>query len=201
MTGRILLWTGVLVVLVAVPAGVNSARASEYKTSIEAFPVEIPGLARAGDTGAYVGSLLDDPLVATETADASGFLLAPQDVRERVHLRPTGQSVLVTVTAETPERARALAVALASALGNASVRAVVAEARAEGLDELAASPPFGIAIGLRPAAPRPTRLADRAVDRLPGAFPPRPHPLVAGGVGLVLAAALFAVAEARRRWY
>jgi hypothetical protein len=199
VTRRLLLWACVLTTLVAVPVAVNAARAPEFAASFEAFPVEIPGLGRDDDE-AYVAALLEDPLLPAETVSASGLLLAPEDVRGRVRLRPTGRSVLMTVTAETPERARDLASALASALGNASVRATAASARAEGLDELAASPPFGVAIGLRPPAPRPTHLADRTIDRLPGEFPPRPHPLVAGGIGLLLAGALFAVAEARRRW-
>ena len=67
--------------------------------------------------------------------------------------------------------------------------------RLRALDRLLAARPMPsqIVLGPRPGAPKPKRWADRVVDALPGAFPARPSPVLAGLAGLALAGSLVAL--------
>jgi uncharacterized protein involved in exopolysaccharide biosynthesis len=193
---------------------VSAARESEFTTGVQVFPLNTPAgfPLRSGDV-AYVRGLVASPLVEQETSARAGRELEPGSLAERTTIRRTEQSVLVSFSAETPERARRLAEALSASLASASARALRARAQrrleaararlaaasvdspdrpalasevAE-LEQLVRAPPPQIAFGPPPTAPRPSRRIDRVIDALPGPFPASPSPAWAATVGFFVA--------------
>ena len=211
---------GVTLALVVVPMLLSLARASEFTASVQVFPLNTPaGFALRADDVAYVRSLAASPLVEQETIARAGQELEPGTLADRTAIQRTEQSVLVSVSAETPERARRLAEALSVSLASASARTLAARAqeRLEGararlaaasvdapdrpalasevaeLERLARTPPHQIAFGPPPTSPRPTRWVDRVIDALPGPFPANPSPAWAGAAGLLVGLLVCAV--------
>jgi hypothetical protein len=139
---------------------------------------------------------------ATRTGIAYGvpFLLSADQVKDRVSISGTPSAFLrVSARADTPARARELAHVAAQQLIAASSREVDRTATAE----LARGPRREVAFLRRTARDPPSRLAlsgrtskpslsglDRAIDRLPGKYPPRPSPIFVLLVGLLLGGGL-----------
>jgi hypothetical protein len=212
--GTRLACVGVTLTLVVVPALLSVARASEFRAGVQVFPLNTQaGFPLPASDVAYVRSLAASPLVDEETVARAGEELEPGTLAERTVIQRTEQSVLVSVSAETPDRARRLAQALSVALASASARALGARAQerlesararlaaasvdapdrpelarqvAE-LERLARTPPPQLAFGPPPTAPRPARTVDRAIDALPGPFPPNPGAAWAATAGLLVA--------------
>jgi hypothetical protein len=208
--------------LAVVPAAVTVARSDEFSASFEVIPLEHRLFELPGGSLGYVRLLLRDPALGRRTVALSGLAMDDTSVRRRIELRSEQRRVRVDVTERTPERAEALAAALRAALGPTGRGAFRAEAAARRrfvrsrlksplttpaerrrLAERARALPafFGgrstrLRVGPPPARPRPTRLIDRAVDALPGRYPPAPTPLGAGSAGLLASLALAAVAAA-----
>lgn len=209
----LLLWVAVTVVLICLPPALNAFRATEFVASVEAFPVDHPDFGPVRNRVSYVRRLLDDPLVAPDTVANAGFSLNEASLLPRVTVLPTPRSALVSVRADSPDNARDLVNALAAQIANASARDLAARgqsmldrvrdrltgsaprdaerrrllARLRRLEAVVTQPPFGLVIGPRPSAPRPSRAVDRALDRLPGPLPPRTDPLWSAVAGLALA--------------
>jgi hypothetical protein len=152
--------------LVAVPVALTLARASRFVASINATPRD----AQSSDSAfaASVRRLLKDPMASNGTVQAARVDITQADFAGRLRTIPTAAGVLVTVWGRTPDEADRLANALAPRLAQAAKRAEV--------------PPIVVAPG---PPSRPTRLADRVIDALPGRFPRRLEPVRVGVTGFV----------------
>lgn len=217
---RLLAWALVAAVLTAGPVALTLQRASSYSAHVVAVGAQVPGLPPIGIDD--VRALLSDPGTRVAIAEDAGLRALPAVV-DGVRVSPGDLpgDYDVAATAATPERARALAGAAGVRLAAASAGQVgaiairdltrlralppahggAAAARARRIAALTRAlppSPARLVLGPRPGDPPIARRADRFVQRLPGAFPPRPAPAAAGLTGLALAFTLWLLAVARR---
>lgn len=165
--GAQIAWLAAALVMVIVPFVLSAVRAPTFSAWVELFPAEQN--APLGNRAEFVESLLRSEFVRNNIGAASGFLVDDRSLAERTTLSERARSVVLTSEADTPERASALANALGVLVASAS----------------SGSEP--LVLGPRAAPPRPSGAIDRAVERLPGFFPPRPNPSWAGAAGFLLA--------------
>jgi hypothetical protein len=209
-------WLGVLAVLVFVPLGFNLAREPGFKASVALFPQKV-GPYPAIDDPAYYMALLNDPVLQEQMRLNVGTGVARyEDVTIKQGPRPFPMSV--TVEANSPKKAQTFVNALAVQLNGATQRELVAAATkdAEGvrarlldasnrkerarlrprvrrLERIRERQPTRVLPGAPAGPPRMGQWADRVVDDLPGAFPPRPSPVWAALAGLFVGATLWCI--------
>jgi SAM-dependent methyltransferase len=218
--------------LVLLPLAITGVRSSNFSASVQAFPVSDASGPAVREAAAYVRGLLNDPTVFEDTATTAGFSTDAASLPSRVRITPAPGGALITARADSPDHARLLVSALAAQVANASARDLASKTNSElaeiqhALDSSTVGSPrratllrmrdrleseasrtrFPLAMGPRPGPPRPTSMADRALDRLPGPLPPRPSFGWIAVVGLALTglvcAAAFsrAVAQSGERW-
>lgn len=173
-------WIVAVVFLVAVPFAVDVLRSHEFEASVELLLHRERGIRDAEDREAHVRLVLGLPHVEDNLAERSGVLVAPGSTARAAEIAAARPRVTVTVTANSPERARDLANALAELVSEITGGNITPVRRA--------------------VAPRPTRFMDRVLDEAPGPLPPTPHPVLTAVVGFVIALLLYYVflAYARR---
>jgi hypothetical protein len=214
----LLLWVILAAILMIGPIALTLARAREFTASVEVFTQSQPYPVR--DPMSYLEGLLDDPFLhqalrrPTRISGRSEW----ESELETVRLRPTRTrpSITMSASADTPRRVRDFVNILGTRLAETSARQVQQRSRGRAtrlrrrlrnpelpansrrlvrrdlarVERLLQENPAQIVLGPRPGAPRPKRWADRLVDELPGSFPTRPSPFVAGLAGLAVAVAL-----------
>jgi hypothetical protein len=207
-------WAAVAATLVLVPLVLTLARSSSFAASADITPVQV-GPYPPISAPAYYRRLLADAELRNEMRKNVGGM------PEKIDIVPTpdGSALRVTVEAAGRERAVVVVEALALQLANATRRQLIALVprdvartvrglRRKGLTEarrrvyrrrqralraLLPTPPQRIVTGPGRSAAL-TRPADRIVDAVPGAVPPRPAPAAAALSGLLLAVTLWALA-------
>jgi hypothetical protein len=214
---RRILWAVVAIVLVVVPFGLNIARQSTFEASTKVLPRAV-GPFPAERSRAYYRSLLADPELLTQmkqNADATAG-----DFRNlRIVRRPARRTIELRFSDVDRERARDFVNALALQIANATSRELGADAQrrvaqltlqaqrarrarrrstavrlrreAAGVRVITRAPPQRIVIGSFAPLPKLTHWADRVVDALPGALPPRPNPVIAALASLLTLIGLF----------
>lgn len=191
-------WVVVLGAIVVLPVVATALRGSRFSSSAEVFPIPRPVYGQAQDPVAYLGRLLQDPQVEARVRENVDTRILATKLSEHIRFAPFHGHALVTVWADTPERAAALLDALVRQLTNASADDLYALARrdlprarlirrAHQLQAIIAKPPFGLVAGPRPGPQRPSHFVDRMVNVVPGRFPPRPGLLEVVLVVLALA--------------
>jgi len=202
--------------LTAGPLVITLSRSTSYTARVEAFPAPVPGVLLMSLTD--LRNLLKDPGVRQFINGSSGLVTLPDPVRGvRIDPGPHHGTMSIVATAAAPERARILdnaagnqlaagssrqirlifalqAIQLARMLQRGSVppaQAPSARARLSQLVKIAHGASARIVLGPRAPTPPVMRWGDRLVAHLPGAFPPRPSPVVATTVGLVLGVSLW----------
>lgn len=209
-------WGVFAALLVVVPAATNAARQREFPASFHVLVVEHPVFYLPEGRAGYVRLLLRDRELGRQTVKLSGLPIDDASVKSRIDVRGAERDVIVTARADTPARARDLAAALRLALERTSPAAFRAEAAARRrairsrLESHRTTPAerrrlvarrrampgfFGVrktrvVLGPPPSRPEVTEPLDRAVDALPGRFPPAASPLAVGAAGLAAALAL-----------
>jgi hypothetical protein len=217
---RRIVWAAIALFMFAGPVAFDLARASGFTASTPIYPRRIGPYPPVTDPN-YYRRLLGD-------SDLQRYMRTTAGARSSVYLdaqfpfQPP-DTVLVTVRAGTPARARAFADALAHQIAEVTARELASEAGMEAkmIRVRLAAPGLGRAkrrsLGRRlgavqgvlaaPAervaesnAPTPqpplTHPVDKFVNALPGSFPPRPSPLWAGLAGLLLVALARAIGVA-----
>jgi hypothetical protein len=166
-------WAVATVILVGVPAALNAARSSSYTASFVVAPIQRSDHPRRADPKTYVRSLLADPRVDDEAVQISGLPLGESALRG-VSATAIPDGVRLVVRANSPANARKLARGFRHAVANASARQHGAGA-------------YAVVAGPLEPAPRANATADRLLERMPGALPPRPSLAWSIFVGLVVA--------------
>jgi hypothetical protein len=202
-------WAAVAVVMFAAPLAFDLERAPRFYASEAMYPRAV-GLYPPLFDPAYYHALLSDSGLRNYMRLIAG---ARSSVYLDAGFRagPPG-AVTLTVHAETPARARAFVHALAlqiaavsrdqvasqaevdakklrarlAALSLASAERRDASLRLAAVLRVRAAPYERVLVAGPPPLRRPLRRADKLVDALPGAFPPRPSPHWAGLAGLLL---------------
>ncbi len=211
---RRLAWVAVAAVLVLAPLAITVGRAPEFKASVQLFPRAVGPYAAVFDI-AYYRSLLEDPaLVEPMRLSVRSGVAEYEDV---TFSRGRPGQLVVTVAAPVPADAQRFVNVLAPQIAGATRQELarvtardVAELRARlrsrlapesrralrrrlsQVERLGPLPPGRVLYGSPAALPRMERWADRLIDDLPGAFPPRPSPLWAALAGLLVAVTLWA---------
>jgi hypothetical protein len=221
-----------LIALFVLPLAITSVRSSSFSASVQAFPVSDASGPSVREAAVYVRGLLNDPIVFKDTAATAGFSTDASSLPSRVDITPAPGGALITARANSPDHARLLVSALAAQVANASARDLARKTKSElagiqrALDSSTVGSPrratllrmrgrleseasrtrFALAMGPRPGPPRPTSMADRALDRLPGPLPPRPSFGWIAAVGLALTGLVClagfsrAIARSGERW-
>src|SRR3954451_6175777 len=210
-------WAALATLLVVGPVVFTLARSAEFTVSAEIAPNAVGPYPPVFDAAVYRGFLADPELQSqmrlSVKAEPSEYLGAT--------IRPTAVGTLaLAIASERPAHARALINALGPQLSEASRRSLAARVhmdatrlrarlRAKGLssaqrrvlgrqlrplDRLDPPPPGALVLHLPAPQPKLSSWADRVADALPGEFPTRPSPIAAALAGLLIAAALWAVA-------
>ncbi len=164
-------WILAVALLVALPFVVDVWRSHEFEASVDLLLRDERGIRDAEDREAHVRAVLAEPHVENNLVARSGVLVAPGSIAPTAEITATRPKVTVTVTANSPVRARDLGNALAELVSEVTVGDMTTVRRA--------------------VAPQPTRLVDRVLDRLPGPLPPTPHPVLAAGAGFIIALLLY----------
>jgi hypothetical protein len=211
--------------LVAAPLTFTLLRAPRFEASVEMYPAPAGPFAPPLGIG-YYHKMIHSPNVLAIAKNIAGTSRPPSDLERAASVRHSRHrtTFTLTVAADTPDDAREFTTALGEAIAGGSSLQVQERltrrqsslsnqleagpnspssaqltARIQHLDALIQDPPERLILGERPGTPPLTHAADRFVNDLPGDFPPRPSPLLAGFAGLVLWTALWLVWTARRR--
>ena len=209
-------WMWVAAILVLGPAVFNLARQDEFTSSVPFTPTAVGPYGKVVDPAYYRG-LLDDGVLRRNVEQTVGKDADLASVT--IDLREGTADLLLTARGDSPMKAYALANGAAHQLGQATRRALAAEAQrtlsvlrplagAKGrgpvrrriareiavLDALGALPPPRIFVQGPGPPPGPRHAADELVDALPGRFPGRPSPFWAAVAGLIVTAALWGIA-------
>jgi hypothetical protein len=169
-----------------------------------------------------LGDLLAEQQLRLDVSLAAGKdLYRPHRVTVTRNRQASGLGFVVSAASDTPDDARRLAGPLRNALVRAATlsRSQRAEAelgvvtkqlatklrprqrlrleqRADDLRRLIASQPPDFVVVPADSTPGPKRIVDRALDKLPGPFPPRVDPIWAGAAGLLCALLFLGVVAA-----
>ena len=162
-------WFAAVACLVVMPAVIGSLRMPSYEASIRL--AVLTDERRLTDRVEHVRLVVASPGIATHIAVASGQLIRPESIAERVRVAPEDRAVRLTATGETPEQARDLANVTGAVLEGAS-----------GMEFLQTR---------HAVAPKPDSLVDRVLARLPGGLPQPPHPIFSAAVGFVVGLLLY----------
>jgi len=210
--------------LAAFPTVLNALRQPTFSASAAVSAAQQPGFGPVEDRIGYVRRLMDEPEVARQTVLYAGLPIDESKLAAMVDIRPAGRPVLLLAHADSPEHARDLANTLAVVLANASTRDALRRAtralasirvrlsreplspaerqaladREQQLERTTIRPFYGLAIARRAQSPHPTRIVDRALDRLPGPLPARPGLAVTALVTLSMFALIFTFCTALR---
>ncbi len=183
---------------------------------------EAPGSRVAARQSQRLESLLADPQLRLDVALAAGSdLYQPDRVTVSQSARTDALSFFVTAESDTPRDAQRLAGSLRTAFVNAATRSragrateelealtkrlegdlrggqrALLERRADDVQRLLGTQPPDFAVASLDSETDPEGLADRIVEALPGAPPPRSHPMWAGAAGLLAALIVFGAAFA-----
>jgi hypothetical protein len=213
---RRIVWVAIAALLVLVPLGFNLARAAGFSASLELFPQKV-GPYPAVDKPSYYRSFLTDPELGRQM-DINARV-RPADFRDAA-IRPhkSHGTLVLTITADTPEKAQRIVNQLGPQIGGATSRQLARDTdKAIGklqdrlrtrlsssertaarrdlrrLERLQPLPPARLLFGRPAPLPKMDRWADRVVDDLPGDFSGRPSPAAAALAGLLVALILWAI--------
>lgn len=217
--------------LTLLPAALTLARQAEFASKLVVLPApqaqtrEFQRLLPLDSSHAsYVARLLGSyPTLFGITTELKSFA-SPDELLRMLAVERTGLGATVTARADTPQGARDLAVTAGLQLVAASSRETLSSAKSRRaavsaelrralrrrrprlvrerafLSRVVATPPSRVYPADHPTKPA-LRGVDALVDRLPGAFPPRPSPLLVALAGLLVSAfvVLAGLSLARRR--
>jgi hypothetical protein len=212
------LWIAVAIVLVGVPVAVNAARSESHRASVVLVPRAVAWYEPIIEPGLYRRLLADNIVLRQEMQKNTG--VAFRDYRRNTTITTiSGRRLKLTVTADTPARARRIVNALAPQIAEATRRDLAPVVLADietlagriergrrgtatrrervrllrELQRLGPLPPSRVLPGAPAPPPKLERPADRFVDGLPGDLPGRTSPVWAGVVGLLVVLVLWSI--------
>jgi hypothetical protein len=209
------LWLALTFVLVVGPVAITLSRSSSFEASVEMFATNTNPIAKLRSS-AYFDTLLARQQIQIASVDQAGNGLSELDVSVEPSERLRRPTFILTARAETPARVVAETNAVAAQLASASGQQLEAAAerrirqgrrelrsdktdplrkralreQRDALRKLLNKPHPRVVLGTAPAEPPLTSWADKLIDKLPGAYPPRPSPVWVGLAGLLLSIAL-----------